>query len=205
MLLACFFYLDTWDSIAFWDHLVLHTHPRMSINPSKMRLHLIFTIRIWVIWDRDENGIPSCKCRGSEPSHNLVLCLPGLKLCAKSLKHIWEIIYILIFSSPHWGWPMRTARPSTSVQRGPPESPRQGSCPQSWSWSLGDFSPDPQGWDYSSSFQAHLTPAMNQSWKHILGAIAPHGAWFFGSVSEWVCAWFLILLQHLSLGFKNIS
>ena len=38
---------------------------------------------------------------------------------------------------------------------------------------------------------------MSLSWKYILGDMAPNGACSFGSVSEWVSAWFLIVLQHL--------
>ena len=51
-----FFYLDGRVSLALWHHLVLHTRPRMSINPSKMRLHLIFTIRICVMGSKEERS-----------------------------------------------------------------------------------------------------------------------------------------------------
>ena len=119
-----FFYLDGWVSLALWHHLVLHTHPRMSINPSKVRLHLIFTTR-W--WGANENGIPSCKFRDSEPLHNPDLCLPGLKLCAQSFKpYLWDYLSSDLFLVRL----RRTYKNCPPVHHSPQRSTRVQSLPE---------------------------------------------------------------------------
>ena len=53
-----FFYLDPPSTLALWHHLVLHTHPCMSIDPSKVRLHLNCRIRICMMsWKEERNTL----------------------------------------------------------------------------------------------------------------------------------------------------
>ena len=174
-------YLDERMFLSHWLHLVLHTRPCMSINPRKMHLHLIFTVRMVVMgpkwklwWDPNENAIPWCICRGSGPVHSLCLCLLGLRSYAwrKKVQEIWNnqssdlFLFIIRQTNKnrppvHFG-PKRSSRvPLTSV------------LPRFWSFCVW-WSPDHLGsglnsLTYSSTLQAHLTPSMtHEPCKHSL-------------------------------------
>ena len=168
--------------VALWHHLVLHSRPCMSINPSKMWLHLIFTVRIGVMGPK---WIPWCRCPGSELLHIPGLCLPSLRLCVKSLKH--ARLFILWCFPHHIKATNKNCPPVYFCPKRPPRVPLTSVLTRKVDLGpVGDFSPDHRGWGSysltnSSLFQAHLTPAMSLSWKHI----DPHGACSFNPVSEW--------------------